>query len=76
MARRKWLSFFLICSGIILALLGALLVGSYVWEAFISRIGDADQSLLFWYLPILFIGVLLAGGGVALIAIGAKCLKG
>lgn len=49
---------------------GALIVGSlsiligigfavmYVLEAIIARIGDADQSLLFWYLPILFIGLI------------------
>ena len=30
--------------------------------AIIERLGDPDQSLLFWYLPILFIG--LAGMGL------------
>ena len=59
-------------TGVIVAVLGVLLVSSYVWEAFISRIGEADQSLLFWYLPILFLGIILTGGGLALIAFGCK----
>ena len=30
----------------------------YVYEAIIVRVGEPDQSLLFWYLPILFLGIL------------------
>jgi len=48
---------------------GALVLGSligvagiafavmYVLEAVVARVGEPDQSLLFWYLPILFIGL-------------------
>jgi hypothetical protein len=47
----------------------------YVSSAVIDRIGEADQSLLFWYLPLLLGGViLLTGGGVA-VAFGVGALR-
>ena len=54
------------------SLLGVVLVGGYVWEAVILRIGDPDQSLLFWYLPLLFIGMLCFMIGIALIRYALK----
>lgn len=38
----------------------------YILEAITSRLGEADQSLLFWYLPILFMGFIgiLMGAGI------------
>ena len=51
---------------VLLAFGGAGLVFGYVQTAVIARWGDPDQSLLFWYLPILFIG--LAG-----LALGVVC---
>ena len=44
--------------GSLIALIGISLAVMYVLEAIIARIGEADQSLLFWYLPILFIGII------------------
>jgi hypothetical protein len=48
-------------------LAGGLFVGLYIVEAFVSRIDEPDQSLLYWYLPIAFMGLsfLLAGGVLA-----------
>jgi len=42
--------------GIVISIIGILLIGAYVTEAYISRLGEPDQSLLFWYLPFLFAG--------------------
>lgn len=52
--------------GALAGLCGLFLVGSYVFSAVIDRIGEPDQSLLFWYLPLLFIGfaALALGFGV------------
>ncbi|MCZ6803990.1 MAG: hypothetical protein O7D86_08680 [Proteobacteria bacterium] len=72
---KKWQSYSLIFAGGSGAILGGALIGMYVWEAFISRIGDPDQSLLFWYLPILFLGLVLGGVGVSMFLIGVKPLK-
>lgn len=75
MNSRKWLSFLVLFVGIFTLLMGVAFIWVYVWEALISRIGDPDQSLLFWYLPFLFMGVLATGGGLALIFLGIKRLK-
>ncbi len=47
--------------GVLLTLIGMALVAGYVSEAVVARLGQANQSLLFWYLPILFLGI----GGIA-----------
>ncbi len=44
--------------GIVISIIGVLLIGTFITEAYISRIGEPDQSLLFWYLPFLFVGFL------------------
>jgi len=47
------------------------LVIAYLFEAVITRRGEADQSLLFWYLPFLFLGIigLVAGLGTGILSI-------
>jgi hypothetical protein len=42
--------------GILINIIGVLFIAAYILEAIVKRAGDPDQSLLFWYLPILFIG--------------------
>lgn len=65
-----------IIAGIMLFLLGAGFIGLYVLEAVIMRLGEADQSLLFWYLPILFIGIAALGYGVKLGLHGRRRFRG
>ena len=43
--------------GVLIFLAGVVFVAMYISEAILARVGDPDQSLLFWYLPILFIGI-------------------
>ena len=43
--------------GIITCLIGLFLIYEYVVNAVIDRIGESDQSLLFWYLPFLILGI-------------------
>lgn len=50
----------------IIALACFFAYGQTVYES----IGAADKSLLFWYLPILFIGIFAAQAGFACVAIG------
>jgi hypothetical protein len=44
--------------GVVCALAGVALVAAYFLEAVVARLGEPDQSLLFWYLPILFLGLI------------------
>jgi hypothetical protein len=51
-------------SGIFLSIFGLILITAYIINAYYERIGDPDQSLLFWYLPILFLGIIILGFGL------------
>lgn len=46
-------------------LIGLGLVGAYILEAIVERRGEPDQSLMFWYLPLLFAGLVSFISGVA-----------
>jgi hypothetical protein len=56
--------------------LGGVFILMYVWGAVISRLGEPDQSLLFWYLPIFFIGLISGLGGLRLLSRGIQKIKG
>jgi len=71
----RWRAFTCIFLGGLGTFLGITFVLMYVWEAVISRMGDPDQSLLFWYLPILFLGIVIGGGGAALLIFGINAIK-
>jgi len=58
--------------GSLMTLAGIFLIVSYVSEAILARIGEPDQSLLFWYLPFLFVGLLILPAGLGL---GISSLK-
>lgn len=51
-------------TGIIMSIIGVLFIGVYILEAYTSRIGEPDQSLLFWYLPFLFVGFIVLVSGI------------
>ena len=61
--------------GGLLSLVGAGFVILYVMEGIVMRIGDPDQSLLFWYLPVLFLGIAGLVFGVALLLWARSRLK-
>ena len=57
-----------------LAALVSLIIGVaatkwYVWDIGIEQAGQPDRSMLFWGLPILFIGFLAIGAFVALVIV-------
>jgi uncharacterized BrkB/YihY/UPF0761 family membrane protein len=56
--------------------LGVTFIVMYLLEAIAKRIGDPDQSLIFWYLPILFLGVSIAMIGFSSLIWGVKRLRG
>lgn len=62
-------------AGILTTCCGGGFAVMYVLEAIVKRAGDPDQSLLFWYLPILFLGIIGIMGGIGLTLFGAMGLK-
>ena len=73
--KQKLISIFSILSGIIFALMGMLGIGVYLSSG-IAVLDEPDKSIIFWYLPILFIGITILGGAVYFVIIGIRSLKG
>lgn len=59
----------------LLSIMGAGLVATYILEAVIARRGEPDQSLLFWYLPFLFFGIIGLVSGLSMGVWSFKDLK-
>ncbi|NNJ92416.1 MAG: hypothetical protein HKP55_12140 [Gammaproteobacteria bacterium] len=64
-----------IISGVTLAMMGLVFIGTYIFEAYIARIGEPDQSLLFWYLPLLLVGLFTAALGGLIAWVGFREYK-
>lgn len=73
-SKKTWPSIALI-SGIVISIMGAVLIIGYIMEAYVARRGDPDQSLLFWYLPLLFIGFIAFVTGLSASVWGFSRLK-
>ena len=46
--------------------LGIVLIIMYINSAIIERLGEGDQSLLFWYLPLMLFGIISVIAGTKL----------
>ena len=64
-----------VLSGVVLTLMGLIFIWGYISEAIIARVGEPDQSLLFWYLPLLFVGLFTAGIGGLITWVGYREYK-
>jgi hypothetical protein len=63
---KKVLFIVLLVISALVFLAGVSFLIMYVWNGVITRIGEPDQSLIFWYLPILFMGLIGMGIGWAM----------
>ena len=57
MVGKKIFAYISLLVGSLCTFIGLAFIAMYVYGAIIDRWGEADQSLLFWHLPILFIGI-------------------
>jgi hypothetical protein len=63
----RWLvGSILVLAAAILGVMGILTIWWYVVVVVIGQAGDPDRSMVFWGLPILFLGIFAAGGAVGL----------
>lgn len=60
--------------GVLSVFIGVYSIGLYVSEAVLARMGDPDQSLMFWYLPFLLFGVMVLALGGGLVYVGLRNL--
>lgn len=58
MKSSKILLYSALAFGSLMTLAGGAFVVMYILEAIVARAGEPDQSLLFWYLPFLFMGLI------------------
>jgi uncharacterized membrane protein len=56
---------FIILSAL-MCFIGVTLIIMYINSAVIERLGEGDQSLLFWYLPLMLIGIICVKAGAKL----------
>jgi hypothetical protein len=72
---KKILSCGVLAFGILVFVIGSVFVVMYVSQAIIARLGEPDQSLLFWNFPFLFIGIIGIGLGVGMGVLGVIGLR-
>lgn len=72
---RKFIAVCSIIAGVLLFLLGITSIGFYIYSV-IDVLDKADQSVIFWHLVFVFMGIALVGTGSYFIWIGYKSHKG
>lgn len=75
MLLKKLFSYSILIAGSLSVIMGLAFAAMYVYGAIIARWGEADQSLLFWHLPILFIGIFSIAVGLVLSFWGINRLR-
>ena len=53
----------------VLLLITVVTIKWYVWDIVFGQAGSSDRSMLFWGLPVLFVGIFGAIGAAALILV-------
>jgi len=66
MAFRKIFTYVILLIGSLCVMVGLAFSAMYLYGAVIAPWGEADQSLLFWHLPILFFGIFSVILGLAM----------
>ncbi len=71
----RWLYAVAVLLGAFGLLFGVVLIAGYVSSAVVARIGEPDQSLVFWYLPFLLAGIIAVASGLAVAVWGIVGLR-
>ena len=61
-------------AGLVVA--GGAAIKWYVWDIAIGQAGEPDRSMLFWGIPVLFIGGGALTAGVMLMRVGLRTIRG
>ncbi|MEA2024132.1 MAG: hypothetical protein U9N79_07545 [Actinomycetota bacterium] len=57
---------------VVFLIVGGVAMKWYLWDVAIGQVGESDRSMLFWGIPILFIGVFAAVTGLVLIVVAIR----
>jgi hypothetical protein len=72
--KKKVLPYGTLALGSLMFILGMIFIAAYIRDAIIARAGEPDQSLLFWYIPILYMGIISTLAGLGIGALGLNLL--
>ena len=75
MVLRKILAYICLFIGSLCTFVGLAFAAMYIYGAIIARWGEADQSLLFWHLPILSLGIFSIAVGLFMSFWGINRIK-
>ena len=71
----RWLAGFVASVGAaVLGMVSVVIIKWYVFDIAIGQTGDADRSMLFWGLPIVFLALIAAAGAFGLAVVAWKVL--
>ena len=76
MIQRRLVSRGLAVLAAIAVFIGLTALKWYLWDIVIQQAGEADRSMLFWGIPIVFIGIASLAVGIRLAAFARKGLSG
>jgi len=69
--QKRFIPILSVIAGTLLIVGGLYLIGSYI-NTVIQSAGQADTSLIFWHIPIVFLGLMMSSAGAFFITIGYK----
>ncbi len=78
-SERRWRKIgaaFALAGAIAVLLAGAAAIKWYVWDIAIGQAGEPDRSMLFWGIPVVFIGGGALAAGVAVVRPALRSLRG
>jgi hypothetical protein len=64
MSLRRFLAWLSVAAAVVCVVIGGAALKWYLWDIVIVESGNPDRSMLFWGLPVVFIGIVAIGGGV------------
>lgn len=72
---RKGLGILAAVTGVSALFIGGAALKWYFWDIVIQQAGEPDRSMLFWGIPIVFIGVAATAAGTALLWLARRRLS-
>jgi len=68
-------AYLVIVFGAAFVVTGIAFAAMYLLEAVVATAGEPDRSVIFWYLPVLFAGLIGIGAGFGMFVWGIRRLK-
>jgi len=71
----KFLGILAAVTGVVALFVGGAALKWYIWDIVIQQVGEPDRSMLFWGIPIVFIGLAAIATGTGLLWLARRRLS-